>query len=197
LVDVSLSNFGIDSITAANPLPRGAGDTFIAVNGVRAPVASASQTKATIQIPWDVQPGTASLVAANVGQLGNTLDIQVVQLAPVILAVTHSNGASVNSDAPATAGEILSIYCTGLGATGQYFDPGEAAPTDTLVSVQAAVSVSFGGDSNPALFAGLAPGLAGVYQVNAVVPSNAPTGNATVNLTVGDQTVSSSINLQN
>jgi uncharacterized protein (TIGR03437 family) len=45
------------------------------------------------------------------------------------------------------------------------------------------VSVSIGGVSAKVQFAGLVPGFTGYYQVNAVVPNNAPTGDA-VNLTL-------------
>jgi uncharacterized protein (TIGR03437 family) len=39
-------------------------------------------------------------------------------------------------------------------------------------------TVSFGGQHVSAAFAGLAPGLVGLYQVNVRVPEDAPTGDA-------------------
>jgi uncharacterized protein (TIGR03437 family) len=49
--------------------------------------------------------------------------------------------------------------------------------------------VSFGGEiGNPTatpLFAGLAPGYAGLYQVNVTIPDGAPKGNVYVSLVFG------------
>ena len=47
-----------------------------------------------------------------------------------------------------------------------------------------AVTALIGGMSAPVSFAGLAPGFVALYQVNALVPANAPTGSA-VSLTIG------------
>jgi len=72
-------------------------------------------------------------------------------------------------------GEIISVYCTGLGAlnppaiTGA---PGPVPPAQTALAVQ----VSIGGLPAQVTYAGLAPGFAGLYQINAQVPAGTPSG---------------------
>jgi uncharacterized protein (TIGR03437 family) len=51
------------------------------------------------------------------------------------------------------------------------------------------VTVLLNGTALPASYAGLAPGLVGLYQVNVQVPNDAPTGNAvSLALSVGGAT---------
>ncbi|MBM3765341.1 MAG: hypothetical protein FJW32_08105 [Acidobacteria bacterium] len=71
---------------------------------------------------------------------------------------------------PARLNGVVEIYCTGLGAT----DRGADGLERTRVSVTAEVD----GRNAEVLYSGLAPGLFGVYQVNARVPAETRVGNA-------------------
>jgi uncharacterized protein (TIGR03437 family) len=72
-------------------------------------------------------------------------------------------------------GDVVEIYCTGLGPV--------TLPGATTVSRPV---VTIGGAPTDILFSGLAQGLAGVYQVNARVPAAALSGMAVpVTLRVG------------
>jgi uncharacterized protein (TIGR03437 family) len=55
---------------------------------------------------------------------------------------------------------------------------GTAALTNPLSQTVTTPSVSIGGASATVLYSGLAPFAVGLYQVNAVVPSSAPSGDA-------------------
>jgi uncharacterized protein (TIGR03437 family) len=57
-------------------------------------------------------------------------------------------------------------------------EAGRAAPASPLSSVVNPVAVTVGGVEAQVLFAGLAPGFSGLYQVNAFVPAGAPSGDA-------------------
>ena len=66
-------------------------------------------------------------------------------------------------------------------------EPGRAAPVPAARTANP-VSLSIGGKTAQVAFAGLTPGFAGLYQVNAVVPRDARTGNAVpVTLSVAGQ----------
>ena len=89
--------------------------------------------------------------------------------------------AAVNGR-PAREGEYLTIYCNGLGpvaaANGAAApQDGTATPSDNLFQTVDSVTVSFDGDEQPAQFAGLAPSMVDVYQVNVKVPAG-HSGNA-------------------
>jgi uncharacterized protein (TIGR03437 family) len=94
----------------------------------------------------------------------------------------------VSPDAPASAGDVLVIYCTGLGPVDQRVEAGAAAPSDPLARTVNAVSVTVAGRPLQVLFAGLAPGYTGLYQVNALMPADIPPApDAPLVLTVADQ----------
>ena len=79
---------------------------------------------------------------------------------------------------PAVPGEYLTIYATGLGELTESLDSGAPAPVDRLVLVKNRVSVVIGGVEIDPSFAGLAPGTAGLFQVNAQLPRYVPIGQA-------------------
>ncbi len=77
---------------------------------------------------------------------------------------------------PAKPDQVVSFFATGLGRTDPSFPPGalpdRAAPTAERVIV---TFDSFMGTMFPeVLYAGVAPGFAGVYQINVRIPATAP-----------------------
>jgi minor extracellular serine protease Vpr len=84
---------------------------------------------------------------------------------------------------PISRGQSAFFYATGLGAMTPSVADGAASPADptknAFVNTQPIVWI--GGVNTgvmaPIIFAGQAPGYPGVYQVNIMIPANAPTGN--------------------
>jgi len=96
-------------------------------------------------------------------------------------AVTHSSDFSaVTASKPAAAGEILSLFATGLGPTVPRVDPGQPRPSSPVVTVNSPVEVTVNGKPAEVLAAVGYPGTADGYQVNVRVPSDAAKGSATV-----------------
>jgi len=80
---------------------------------------------------------------------------------------------------PARAGAWISIFCTGLGASDPAVPSGHPGPTnEPLARVRVQPTVTIGGQQAPVSFAGIAPGLVGVYQVNAQLPAGVPAGDS-------------------
>ena len=69
------------------------------------------------------------------------------------------------------------IYCGGLGTVSPAVTAGNPAPYSPLSSVPVLVTVTIGGVTTNSFFAGLSPGFAGLYQINATVPSGIAPGN--------------------
>jgi len=90
---------------------------------------------------------------------------------------------------PAIRGQAIIIYCTGLGAVTPEVTLGSPAPGSPLSQTVSPVTVEVGGKAAQVFFSGLSPGFTGLYQVNALVPADAATGD-TVNLSIatGGQT---------
>jgi uncharacterized protein (TIGR03437 family) len=99
-----------------------------------------------------------------------------------------------NANAPATAENPVVIYCVGLGAVSPGIGAGSIVPYSPLSNANAPVTVTFGTQTVPAGFAGLTPGLAGLYQVNVNVPPGVTPGNQVpVSISVGGKSSSSTI----
>jgi hypothetical protein len=96
-------------------------------------------------------------------------------------AVTHSKDFKLVTAAnPAAAGEILSLFATGLGPTVPEVDPGQSFPAGTLAAVNSPVTVTVNGKPADVLAATGYPGSLDGYQVNFRVPTDAAKGAATI-----------------
>jgi glucose/arabinose dehydrogenase len=84
--------------------------------------------------------------------------------------------ALVTAERPAVPGEIVYFYVTGLGPVENVPPTGAAAPRAPLSPLRGPVTLTLGGRPADILFAGLAPGLVGVYQINVRVPADASPG---------------------
>jgi uncharacterized protein (TIGR03437 family) len=87
--------------------------------------------------------------------------------------------------APAKAGDVIQIYCTGLGPVDPPVIAGQAV--SSLHSVTSPVTLTIGGVSVTPSFVGLTPGFTGLYQINATqMPSGVTPGDQVpVTITVG------------
>jgi uncharacterized protein (TIGR03437 family) len=163
------------------PLPTEMGGAIVTLNGRRLPLLYVSRDQINTQLPFDVQ-GAATL---RVSSLGGVVEVSIAlsDSAPAIFLVgpdqpacVRSNGSLVTPGAPARPGEILSLFLTGLGRPQGEIAAGMPAPTAPLLSARGPVEVFLGAAPVAPLFAGLAPGFAGLYQVNFRVPADAPAG---------------------
>jgi uncharacterized protein (TIGR03437 family) len=80
---------------------------------------------------------------------------------------------------------FLILYCAGLGEVINRPATGAAAPSDPLARTTLEPTVTVGGATAPVLFSGLAPGFAGLYQVNVALPGSVATGTAAVVVSLG------------
>ena len=89
---------------------------------------------------------------------------------------------------PAHVGDVVVIYCSGLGTVDPPVADGAVTPGAPLSSTVNPVGVMMGGQNATVLFAGLTPGLVGLYQVNATVPQGVVPGDQVpVSIGIGGQ----------
>jgi uncharacterized protein (TIGR03437 family) len=179
------------------PLPFSLAYNFVAIEGVRAALAFTTSGQIQIQVPWDIPIGDATVVVSVNGSMSNSFDSTMQATAPAIFAITHADGTSVTAQSPATGGEEVVIYMTGLGAVDIEPSLGAAAPAYPLANATVSPQVSLGNVPLTVVFAGLTPGTAGVYQVNAVLPQPLGlTGSAGLTFSAGGQTASLQLPVQ-
>ena len=96
-------------------------------------------------------------------------------------AVTHSSDFTpVTASKPASAGEILSLFMTGLGPTRPGVDPGKPFPASPPAVVNSPVDVTVNGKSAEVTAAVGYPGSVDGYQVNFRVPTDTAKGTANI-----------------
>jgi uncharacterized protein (TIGR03437 family) len=100
------------------------------------------------------------------------------------LAVTHSSDFSlVTASKPAAAGEVLSLFATGLGPTVPAVDPGQPFPSSSLAVVNSPVEVTVNGKAAEVLSAVGFPAAVDGYQVNFRMPPDTAKGPASIQVT--------------
>jgi uncharacterized protein (TIGR03437 family) len=178
------------------PLATDLGGTRVLINDVAVPIFYSSYNQVNFQVPYNAAVGDATIRVERSGQRGNAISTRIVAASPKILlygeyaiAVNPDGSLAVPASLggrPAKRGEAIVIYAVGLGPTSPAVTAGTAAPTSPLARVPGIDKVIFGGGggfsgdgvSQPVLFAGLTPGFVGLYQINVVVPADAPLGDS-------------------
>ena len=96
-------------------------------------------------------------------------------------AIAHTSDFSpVTASKPATAGEILSLFATGLGPTRPGVDPGQPFPASPAQPVNSPVDVLVNGKPAEVLGAVGYPGATDGYQVNFRMPTDVASGTASI-----------------
>ena len=85
------------------------------------------------------------------------------------------NGSGPGASA-AARGSYVIVYANGLGATNPPVATGQRTPVTPGSAATLPITASIGGQPAQVLYAGLAPGYVGLYQLNIAVPQNASTG---------------------
>jgi uncharacterized protein (TIGR03437 family) len=111
----------------------------------------------------------------------STPEIVMMGTSPAI--VHGSDSSPVTAAKPARAGELLTLYATGLGPTRPGIDPGKPFPAIRPQVVNSPVQVAVNGRAVPAMYAGGYSGAVNGYQVNFRLPDDTASGVATLSLT--------------
>ena len=139
----------------------------------------------SFQVPFEIpQQGTASVVVSRAGQPSAPENVPILAAQPGVyttdgtqaIAVHVADYSLVTSARPLERSEYAFVYASGVGAVTNPPRTGEAAPAMPPSGATAEVRVTIGGVPCEVQFAGLAPGFAGVYQVNFLVAPGVPSG---------------------
>ena len=191
-----LSDASMES-TAPN-LPSGLNGTQVLLGNRPLALRYVSDGQVNAQVPFDLPVNTTQQLVV---RRGTALSVpQQLLVAPALPGVYTTDGTGsgigviteattgslVSLQNPAMVGDVVVIYCSGLGEVNPPVLTGTPAPLGgPLSSVVAPVTVEIDGIDAPVLFAGLVPGFPDLYQINAQVPCGTDSGAAdTVSVTV-------------
>jgi uncharacterized protein (TIGR03437 family) len=199
---VSLFGLGIGPVLptggqldASGLLATGIAATKVLFNGTPAPLFYVQDSQINAQAPYEIAgAATADVEVWFQGASRGKATVPVAASAPGIftfsagdgLAVALNQDGSLNSPIePARRASVVTLYATGDGLTKPAGTAGRPATAPFPVPVLP-VTLTVGGYPAQILFAGEAPGYAGLLQINARLPGGfAPTGNVALALTVG------------
>jgi uncharacterized protein (TIGR03437 family) len=196
---------GVSGVATASsaPLPYSINGTSVLVNGVPAPIFAVAnvngQEQINFQVPWEVQglsvPYTipaVSIVVVNNGAVSPAMHAFFHGTFPAIITsdgkqavAVHSDYSLVTSQNPAHSGEAITLYGTGFGPVTPLPTTGAPAGSSPPSTMNPAPSVTINAHNSTVQFAGLSPGLVGLYQFNVVVPDQVGIGNLTVLFNTG------------
>ena len=169
---------------AALPLPYSLAGVSATINGIAAPLYYVSAGQLNIQVPYEAGAGPAVLGIDNNGAIAG-FQFQIAPTAPGI--VTDGSG-NVNPTPTAPAGSIAVLYVTGDGVVTpglrDGFSPTSGTALANLPHSLLPFSVTVGGIPSFLEFVGITPGIAGLTQVNFIVPQAVPPGPQPVVVTV-------------
>lgn len=171
-----------------------AGDPALLGAGAEAPIVARSGNTVTLQIPWEADPSSTVqlVVPGNPSAFEEVHPLNLVWGSPTFYTLPQPPGdfqtpfaiaahedfsALVSADSPARPGEIVHLYATGLGAVAPSIATGAVTPVGAIHVLQTPLTCDFrqGTQTFPAdiIFAGLAPEMIGIEQVDVRIPAPA------------------------
>jgi uncharacterized protein (TIGR03437 family) len=192
-----------------NALPIALDNTSVTINNKPAYVYFISPTQINVQAPTDTATGSVSVIVKNNGATSAAFSAQLNPFSPAFFQyggqpyaiatrfpdnALLANPGAITGTVAAKAGDILTLWATGFGATSP------ATPAGIVVTgapaVATAPTVTVGGVNAPLVTSAvLSPGSAGLYQISVQLPANVPKGDVDVVATVGGFTSISGIKL--
>ena len=167
-------------------LPTSLAGVKVLVNKRSAPISSVSPTQVTVIVPSATTEDYATFQVMNSGTASNPVTVYASTTSPGVFSqdssgigpgmVFHSNFSAITAQHPAKIGETLIALVTGLGATKHPTADGAPGPSNPLSRITNDIAVIVDGVIANVLFAGLAPGLVGSYQINFQVPQGVSSG---------------------
>jgi uncharacterized protein (TIGR03437 family) len=196
--------------TSANrlPLTTNLGGTQVLLAGRLLPLVYSSGGRISALVPYDIDVNAQYTLAVGRGSaISGTEMVAIAAAQPAVFLVDASGNAQTPQNlwtqltagtpidpsrmaptSPVKAGDKIVVYCTGLGAVEGTPDVSMPAPANPPKAMNS-VSLTLGSATVQPTFAGLVPGLTGIYQVQFTVPAGiAPGDGIPLTLSVLGQT---------
>jgi uncharacterized protein (TIGR03437 family) len=164
------------------PFQTSLGNVQVSIGGVNAPIYYVSPTQISVIVPYEATSAIVPVQVTTDGNPSNVVTMYTNQTSAGVFsqtqnglgygAVLHQDGVTlVTPSNPAKPNETVSVYLTGLGAVTPSIQDGAAGPSSPLSYTTNTITADIGGVTATVTYAGLAPGFAGLYQVNLTIPA--------------------------
>ncbi len=187
------------SDVATNTLPLVMSCMAVEFNRVRAPVFYSQPTQANVVVPTGIQPGQTEVrVVLNPNSpapiFSSPITVLTAATSPALFTADGQHAVAqfsntnklVTAAAPAKPGDLVTFYATGLGGTTLHLDA--AALATAAGPTLNPVTVTLNGTPVPdrnVFYAGNVPGtVAGLCQINVLIPPGVADGDASLTVTV-------------
>ena len=158
-----------------------------------------SPDQVNLQIPWEMRDFTSAQMKVSVtGSVqSNVVTVPLNEFSPGIFEYDDSSSGrrmaaaldetnrTISGSNAVERGRVVQLYLNGLGRVENPIASGEPASPTELNRTVTLPTVTIGGRPAAVQFSGLAPGFVGLYQVNAVVPADAPAGFQPLAVSIG------------
>lgn len=171
-------------ITGGNVMPTSMANVEVYFEGWPAYLYYVSPQQINLLVPSDLLAGTFQFWVARQGVHGPIVTVTLQDAAPAlfplsagVVVASHLDWSVISSDAPAAAGEIVTLWATGLGNTDPQLQDGVLPAAAQWLVQMNQFTVWINGvalDPTAILYAGVAPHYAGLYQVNVRLPDPLP-----------------------
>jgi uncharacterized protein (TIGR03437 family) len=195
LASIAGVNLASVKLTGTVPLQLSLADVAVTVNGVVAPLLYVSPTLVNLQVPWQTQPGTATVQLTVNGVNAAPVTVPVGNAEPGIFslgggiaAIENGNGSINTPGNPAKVGSQISVYLTGSGPVSVPVSNAVASPSNPLAYLNGSYSAMIGGTAAHVQFAGLTPGTVGLTQFNIIVPPGLSAASYPLTITIDGET---------
>jgi uncharacterized protein (TIGR03437 family) len=173
-----------DIANSGGRLPIVLAGVTVEINHIPANIYYVSPTQVNLLVPTSLIAGPAMLQLVVNGLNGPIIPIMLRAAAPgffqsdstTVLGV-HLNGSTISAASPATAGETVVLFASGLGPTTPAAVPDQIPLQAASVTPMSSFSLMINGvqvDPRQILYAGVVPTFAGLFQINVQLPGNTP-----------------------
>lgn len=194
-------------------LPTSLGSTSVTFDGVAAPLYFAADRGVIVHAPTTLVPGaTTSIRVTSSAGTSSAVTLPIPPARPGIYTYeaggagqakainqdgTLNGDGSITGTVPAAAGTVLQLFASGLGPLDPAIPAGTIAPADPLSRATLPINATINGQTATVTYAGAAPGLVGMYQVNVRIPLlGVPSGPNRLVLYAGDNSSQDNVTVE-
>jgi uncharacterized protein (TIGR03437 family) len=196
------SNIGPSTPQTASviPFPTTLGGVQVLINNRAAPIAYVSSGQISAIVPYETTASVAQVQVINNQTASNVVTELVNLTTPGVFtipadgihyaAAEHADGTPVTQAHPAQVGETVAVFLTGLGDVFPTISDGAPGVSGATSN---AITAYLNGTAATVTYAGLAPTLVGLYQVNVQIPTGLAAGDYELDISGPDSYTSESL----